>query len=768
MSVISSAIKKLRKLFINAILFDGAYEYLTSISQFELRANQEDGTLDLGMGYNGVIQQIGMEQYYDPVTNRTGSDLYDFTLVMVNPLSVVQGNRFNVIKAVCDGSYEGMLVLGLLTMDIGHNQTGLCTRFGNVRNMSIALLESRGIKDPAETWSESNILYGNPAMPGGLTNVEPDAPNLKIPCAVIKKIVGGVVTVFVRFEASKALKDLNDVLKYNPATLSDKSIVQWNASSKYFEVLSPYDSAYLPIQSIQLANGLTGFIYGNDIEVSYSHADRKITLRGDLSYLWKGTLKTLGSTWESDAHTNREGSWYLYSTDGITFAWSNTPWDFSMVMVSYVYYKTLAIDSFGIKETHRLMDAESHEEFHQFFGSYRLNGGQVTAGTIAYDTDSNAAVTPGFDQAIIKDEDLKTLIPAWVQGTYTTMHVGAGGISVFSTVQSYPYLAGASYIYVNDPTTGSLTASVTNRYHNVYQILMPVTSDSDSQKYRMIMLQPQTAHTSLAAAIAEDVRALNMGELLSISPERVIYTRITYYTNAGFSTNGLVEIPTGGITYYIGNFNSNINTGGVSSSDHTALSNLPWSSSGHTGGANKYAGFDAFGAAVSKDLPVHNSLSGLNDGDYKHLTAAQLALLNAINGIAANSIPIRTVLGWAASPITLVDGNINIAGISKTRTAKIDGLSGGTTTIATIPISLGYGAIIDYVILGTSNVPLRVGTIQAVFSAFASKDNDGSTDDNEATTEYVTFTTVISGTDCLLRATITSGTYNIAITIRIL
>jgi hypothetical protein len=42
-------------------------------------------------------------------------------------------------------------------------------------------------------------------------------------------------------------------------------------------------------------------------------------------------------------------------------------------------------------------------------------------------------------------------------------------------------------------------------------------------------------------------------------------------------------------------------TGGGGVSDHPSLSDLDWASSGHTGTASKFAGFDSNGAAVHLD-----------------------------------------------------------------------------------------------------------------------------------------------------------------------
>jgi hypothetical protein len=397
-------------------------------------------------------------------------------------------------------------------------------------------------------------------------------------------------------------RHLLDVTAYDENTLADDSLSIFNSTTKKWEAVEPDDSPYVPFTVINDAKDFTGFIDGDNIDVAYNHTSRRITLTGDLSYMWRGKKTVLSSPWTSDAHADTEGSWFLYSEDGINFIWTmTTAWDFSDIQVSFVTYRSRAEDSFAIKETHGLMDQESHEEFHSQIGTYRESGGQLTAGTYAFDSDVDADISPGFDAALIKDEDVSTVLPAWIQGTYTVMYVDTGEISVFSTTETLPFLSSATYIYVNDVTTGSLTAGVNNRFYNVYQILMPAASDTDSQKYRMIMVQPQRTHLSLAAAQAEDVRTINLGSLAVLSPEFTIYARITYYTSASFSSTGKVTIPTGGITYNIGNRAGQVSVAGFVSNNHAILSNLTWDSSGHLGTASRVAAFDGSGLAVYLD-----------------------------------------------------------------------------------------------------------------------------------------------------------------------
>jgi len=71
---------------------------------------------------------------------------------------------------------------------------------------------------------------------------------------------------------------------------------------------------------------------------------------------------------------------------------------------------------------------------------------------------------------------------------------------------------------------------INNRYYNIYIIEIPMALGTNSQPFRHIFLQPQTAYTSLALAKAEDPRTLVFGDFATVAPEFVITTRITYVT----------------------------------------------------------------------------------------------------------------------------------------------------------------------------------------------------------------------------------------------
>jgi len=116
------------------------------------------------------------------------------------------------------------------------------------------------------------------------------------------------------------------------------------------------------------------------------------------------------------------------------------------------------------------------------------------------------------------------------------------------------------------------------------------------------MLQPQREHISLEAAQAEDPDSLLYGDLTNFTAEFKVYARLTYKTLAGDMNTGKCRLMS--ITYVAGTKGSPVNLGGFTPTNHAALSNLTWTASGHTGTANKIAGFGDSGEAVYLDQIV--------------------------------------------------------------------------------------------------------------------------------------------------------------------
>jgi hypothetical protein len=208
---------------VDSITFDTAAG--VTVGQGQLAWNAADGTLDLGMGYDAVTQQIGLEQYF---RIKASAAITDGQCVMftgaVGASGVLEG-------APATGVTNPNYIMGVATMDIANNGFGYVTSFGLVRGIN-----TTG-SSVGETWADGDILYYNPAYVGGLTKVEPIAP---LPKVVVASVVnaghGGSGSLFIRVQAEPYLQGLTDVYAPSPITngqilIGDGPQSRWEAAT---------------------------------------------------------------------------------------------------------------------------------------------------------------------------------------------------------------------------------------------------------------------------------------------------------------------------------------------------------------------------------------------------------------------------------------------------------------------------------------------------------------------------------------------------------
>lgn len=183
--------------------------------------NSGDGTLDIGMGYDGVVLQTGLEMVY---RIKASAAITDGQCVMftgsVGASGVLEGAPSST------GLTEGQYIMGVATMDIPNNDFGYVTAFGLVRGINTTGASV------GETWADGDILYYNPAYTGGLTNVLPTTGAVVIVASVVNAGSGGSGSLFVRPTFMPRLNQLSGVYAPSPAD-GDKLI--YNASTGRWE-----------------------------------------------------------------------------------------------------------------------------------------------------------------------------------------------------------------------------------------------------------------------------------------------------------------------------------------------------------------------------------------------------------------------------------------------------------------------------------------------------------------------------------------------------
>lgn len=185
-------------------------------------------TLNLVMT-NSVTQKIGEDQYFYIKASGTitKGQLIMFTGA-VGASGVVTG-------APATGITDGQYLIGIAAEDIALNGFGLVQNFGSLRNFNTS------------GYADGDILYYNPAVAGGLTNVQPTAPNVKATIAVVTK--GGSAgggSIFIRVSTGSVFGSTDSNVQFT--TLSDGDIIEYNSALGYWQ--------NVPATSVQVVSWL--------------------------------------------------------------------------------------------------------------------------------------------------------------------------------------------------------------------------------------------------------------------------------------------------------------------------------------------------------------------------------------------------------------------------------------------------------------------------------------------------------------------------------
>lgn len=227
-----------------------------SVAAGQLAWNAADGTMDLGMANAGVVQQIGLEQYYHV---RASSAITNGQCVMVTG-SIGASGRLTAAPAT--GLTRSDAILGIATEDIALSASGFVTHFGLVRGINTSGASV------GETWADGDALYYNPAVAGGLTKNLPDAPNLRVEVAVVVNASsGGSGSLFVNPGHSSTLGGTDSNVQFT--ALANADIIQYVAANSRWENkavgsasgIQPYDADLVAIAALSTADG--NFIVGN-------------------------------------------------------------------------------------------------------------------------------------------------------------------------------------------------------------------------------------------------------------------------------------------------------------------------------------------------------------------------------------------------------------------------------------------------------------------------------------------------------------------------
>lgn len=167
------------------VQFDTAYTTPLTAGQLGWDGNN---TLGLGMAGGNVTQHIGEDQFfYCKATSAIAKGEVVMFTGAVGASGVPTG-------APATGITDGTYIMGIAAEAIANNAFGLVQAFGTLRNVNTS------------GYADGDILWYNPAVTGGLTNVKPSAPNVKVQmAAVINGGSSGGGTILIRINAGSTL-----------------------------------------------------------------------------------------------------------------------------------------------------------------------------------------------------------------------------------------------------------------------------------------------------------------------------------------------------------------------------------------------------------------------------------------------------------------------------------------------------------------------------------------------------------------------------------
>jgi hypothetical protein len=195
------------------IEFDTAYSTTLAAGQLGWDGNN---TLGLGMAGGNVIQHIGEDQFFycKATSSITKGQVVMFTGA-VGASGVPTG-------APATGITDGTYIMGVAAENISTNAFGLVQAFGTLRNVN------------TNGYADGDILWYDPSVTGGMTNVKPSAPNVKVQIAAVingGSSGGGTILIRLAFGSTLGGTDSNAQI----TTPSNGQILTYDGGNSYWK-----------------------------------------------------------------------------------------------------------------------------------------------------------------------------------------------------------------------------------------------------------------------------------------------------------------------------------------------------------------------------------------------------------------------------------------------------------------------------------------------------------------------------------------------------
>lgn len=304
-----------------------------------------------------------------------------------------------------------------------------------------------------------------------------------------------------------------------------------------------------PIEYSQIQSEPTGFKNPDGVIVTWNW-NRTVTLTWDCECYYQWSRKNeIFTGYISPVHDNTTTTSFFLIYDGSTIRWANMSvdtLDFRWILICYAVYS--GTEWLYLKETHWLMNWQTHKEFHSTLWTYLVSWGDLAWITLNSTTAANRR--PTINETKLADEDVMTTLPLLGTNSYTLFWLTSTATINFTSANAEIISLSWNQPYYNQFTGGAWQQTLfnNNAYWKIYVMWIPVTSDTVSQKYRYVFIQPQTVSTTLATIQAITPDQVNLWTLWTVLPEFYyfgeIIVRYTAWNWVVISTKKLVGTKT--------------------------------------------------------------------------------------------------------------------------------------------------------------------------------------------------------------------------------
>lgn len=198
---------------VDTVGFDTTYSTTLTAGQLGWDGNN---TLGIGMAGGNVIQHIGEDSF---IYTKASSAITKGQVVMFTGAVGASGVPTG---APATGIADGTYIMGIAAESIATNGFGLVQCFGVLRNVNTS------------GYADGEILWYNPAVTGGLTDVKPSAPNVKVQmAAVLNGGSSGGGSILIRVNAGSTLGGTDSNAQISTPT--NGQIITYNNTGGYWK-----------------------------------------------------------------------------------------------------------------------------------------------------------------------------------------------------------------------------------------------------------------------------------------------------------------------------------------------------------------------------------------------------------------------------------------------------------------------------------------------------------------------------------------------------